>query len=58
MAPEEKLELILQMDRKVTSLLELKARLPEGHTSHADIDNVVGRLLQHIGRVRAVPEEA
>jgi hypothetical protein len=54
MTPDEKTELILKMDAKVMSLLQLKARLPEGHASHVDIDDVVGRLMQHIGKVRAV----
>ena len=58
MTPDEKLELILQMDKKVTSLLDLKSRLDDGHPLHVEIDDIVGRLLRHISRVRAAEEVA
>lgn len=54
MTPDEKTELILRMDAKVTSLLELKLQLPVDHAMHIDIDDIVTRLLQHISKVRAV----
>jgi hypothetical protein len=42
------------MEARAISLLKLKAQLPEGDEAHVDIDNIVGRMMQHINRVRAV----
>jgi hypothetical protein len=53
-----KTEVILRMGAKIASLLELKAQLPVDHTSHADIDDVVSRLTQHIGKVREVGDDS
>jgi hypothetical protein len=54
MMTDETLDLVLRMEARAISLLKLKAQLPEGDEAHADIDNIVGRMMQHINRVRAV----